>query len=197
MIKELVRVVYEQEFHTSVSDREIGILIAHNCDCDNCGDSIFGMDDFPNVKKGEVLCENCYRDKYMLDCPICENYFYKALKPKDEVIIISKEAVEQYGMEVKPGFYRVIEWPYHYGNIVTGFEGLYNNSIKLIKELDINSMLYKLQPHNGTEKVSAGECCHDCMKKYTGQSKIINNYVDKKYGRQWIKLLKEVIALGK
>lgn len=195
MIKGLIRVFYEQEFHTSVSDKEIGILIAHSCDCDNCGDSIFGMDDFPNVKKGEVLCERCYRDKYMLDCPICEEYFYKATKPKDEIIIISKEAAQE--CEVKPGFYQILQWPYYRANCVTGFEYLFTSSIKLIKELDINTMLYKIYPHNGVEKVGAGECCHDCMKKYTGQSKITNDYVDRKYGSRYVRLLKEVIALGK
>lgn len=199
-MREKIIEIYKGGYQSSpvvVSEKEIRLLIRHSCSCDQCGKSIFEIEDFPNLKRGEVLCEHCYRDKYMLDCPICEEYFYKALKPKDEVIIISKEAVKEYGMEVKPGFHQILEWPYYRANCVTGFDYLFTGSIRLIKEVDINSMLYKLHPHNGKEKVGAGECCHDCMKKYTGQSKIVNDYWNKKYGKQRVKLEKEIIAAGK
>lgn len=177
------------------SNSEVNTIIRHNCECDNCGQSIFELDDYPNVQKGEVLCEDCYRSKYMETCDICENYFYKALKPKDQILIISKEAVKEYCMDVKPGFYQVKKWPFHYGNIVSGFDGLFTDAIELIKEVDINSMLNKL--FNGNKStVWANECCHDCVKKYTGQTKITNNFIDKAHGKKRVKFMREIIALG-
>lgn len=197
---EKIREIYRSGYQSSpigLSDKNIRLLISHNCECDNCNKSIFELEDFPNLLRGEVLCEECWREKYMLTCPICENYFEKALKPKDEVVIISKEAVCGYDMNIKPGFYQVKEWPYYRANCVTGFEFLFENAIKLIKEVDINSMLRKLQPHNGSEKVAADECCHDCMKLYTGQKRIINYFVDKEYGKKRVKFMREVIKAGK
>lgn len=143
---------------------------------------------------GEVLCENCYKDKYMLTCPVCEEYFYKALKPKDEIVIISKEAVKEYDLGVKPGFHQVLKWPYYRASCL-GFDFLFTDAIKLIKELDINSMLRRL--FNGNkDTVWADECCHECMKKYTGQKKLVNNYWNKEYGQTRIKFEREVIKLG-
>lgn len=194
LIKDWYKFAYCSTSGTSTYKAKI--IAEHSCECDMCGVSIFELDDFPEVKKGEVLCEYCHRDKYMLTCPICEEYFYKANKPKDEIIIISREAIREYSLDIKPGFYQIKEWPYHYGNVVTGFEGLYPDTIALIKELDINSMLRKL--FNGNKNtVWANECCHDCMKKYTGQTKLVNNYWDKEAGKKRIKLMREVIAAGK
>jgi hypothetical protein len=100
-------------------------------------------------------------------------------------------------MEIKPGFYRVLQYPFFFGNIVTGFEGLYVDNIQLIKELDINSMFGKLFPWKNKRQVTAHECCVDCLHKYTGQAKLTNNYVDKIYGRQRIAFERKVIKSGK
>lgn len=181
---------------SAVSTYKAKVITEHNCQCDSCGISIFELEDFPEVSKGEVLCEQCYREKYMDTCVICEEYFYKATKPKEEVIIISKEAVIEYSMDVKAGFYRALEWPYYRANCVTGFEFLYKDAVKLIKELDINSMLKKL--YNGNRNIVwADECCKDCMLKYTGQKTLLNNYIDKKYGKERVKFERAVIAAGK
>lgn len=179
-----------------ITESEIRLLKRHSCSCDNCGKSIFELEDFPNLRRGEVICEDCWKDKYMLTCPICEEYFEKARKPKDEVIIISKESIDEYQMGVKPGFYQIKEWPYYRANCVTGFDFLFESAIKLIKEVDINSILRKLHPNNCYDKVDACECCHDCMKLYTGQMKITNNYVNKEYGKKRVKLMRDVIAAG-
>lgn len=193
---------YKTEFSSSpvkITQEEIDLLIKHECQCSYCCKEILEMWDFPNLntEKDEIICEDCYKTKYQVTCPICEEWFDKATKPEDQILIISSQSVEEYNLSVKPGFYQVKEWPYFYGNCVTGFDGLFDNTIELIRECDINSMLYKLQPHNGKEKVSAGECCHACMEKYTGKTEIVNNYCNKRYGAKRVKLEKQVIVDGK
>lgn len=181
---------------SELSNYKISVLKKHDCCCDSCGKSIFEMDDFPQVKRSEVLCEYCEREKYFETCPICEEYFEKPKKTTDEFVIISKESVKEYGMNVKPGFYQVLEHPYFLANCVTGFDALFEDAIKLIRECDINSMLYKLYPHNGQTKVTADSCCPDCMKKYTGQTRIENNYCNKSYGKKRVMLERQVIKDG-
>lgn len=198
---EKIKAHYETEFSSSphsITEEEISLLINHEYECDNCSKSLFTLYDFPNlsIEDNEVLCEDCYRDEYMETCPICEDSFDKPRTAADNILIISKEAIEEYGLQIMPGFYQVKKWPFFYGNCVTGFDGLFDDAIELIRECDINSMLYKLQPHNGKEKVGAGDCCHSCMLKYTGQTKIRNHYVDKVYGRKRVKLIKQVIEQG-
>jgi hypothetical protein len=190
---------YEKVFVHPITKEEIDLLIKHNCECDHCSKSLFEMYDFAelSIDEDEVLCEHCYRYEYMTPCPICEDSFLTPTKADDNILIIPKETIEEYGMSIKPGFYQVKKWPFFYGNCVTGFDGLFDDAIELIRECDINSMLYKLYPHNGKEQVSAGDCCHNCMLKYTGQTKVTNHYTDKAYGRKRVRLEKEVIQNGK
>lgn len=153
-----------------IDQREIEIIIASDCQCFSCGVDIFEMDDFPIFIDGQMYCEQCELDKFYSTCSICENY-YETPAPKEEIIIISKESIEEYGMKIKPGFYKVLKYPYFYGDIVSGFSGLFDNTLELIKEVNINSMIYKLHPGRVKKKISAGDCCHDCMMKYTAQTK--------------------------
>ncbi len=198
--KEEILARYKTGFSSSphqISNEDLELVIKSECNCWSCGKSIFEMDDFPTVRDGDLLCEDCEREKYYLTCDICENYFEKALSPGEEIIIISKEAVEEIGEDIKPGFYQVLKWPYFLGATGFGFEMLFKENISLIKELDINSMKDKLYPHNAPHRIMAEECCHECAARYTGKTKIINNYWDKEYGKMRVKLERKVIKEGK
>lgn len=186
---------FKSEYSSSpvdISEEKIDCLIKNNCTCDNCGESIFELDDFPVFKDDGVLCEHCDLDKNYEMCPICQDYFEKAFKADDFYFLLSKEAVEGYGMKLKPGFYRTLRWPFYYGNCVTGFEGIFDNTLELIHECDINSMLKKLD-HGSADENLNGEVCQECLKIWTGQTEIKNNYCDKEYGAQYIAKQKEVI----
>lgn len=202
MNKKQIELWYKEKYQSSpiqVSSKEIKTILSSECNCSSCGKSIFELDDYPNVnvKESEVLCEYCYKDKYMETCPLCEDYFEKATKPEEQILIISKEAIEEYDIDIKPGFYQVKKWPYHYGNIVSGFEGVFNDALELIRECDINSMLKRIREGRENEEVGAGECCDGCMNKYTGKTTLVNNYINKSYGKKLIKLMNEVISEGK
>lgn len=177
-----------QSSPVTITNREINLLTKTDCECQNCGKSIFDMDDFPNInfKESEVLCERCHTEEYMETCPICEEYYYKPEKKEKQFLIISKEAVKEYQLSVKPGFYKVKKKPFFYGDCITGFDGLFNENIELVREVDINSILFKLYSHNGKEKVTADTCCSDCVNKYTANKKISNNYFDKQYGKKLV-----------
>lgn len=176
-----------------LSRHEVNRLIKVDCDCEQCGTSIFELEDYPSIERKEVICSRCYHEKYEATCPICEEYFLKATKPSEEKIIVTKEAFKELGLD-KPGFYQVTSYPYYRACIVVGVEQLYSDSMKLIRECDINSMHKKLY---GNGDITSGECCHDCAGKYTGQIRIKNNYANKAYGKKRIVLERQVIKEGK
>lgn len=177
----------------SLNRREINLLIKADCKCEYCGTSIFELDDFPRTDGKEVICEECFHEQYEATCPICEEYFEKALKAKDEKIVVTKEAMAELGID-KPGFYQVTSYPYYRACVVMGVEQLYQSSLKLIRECDINSMHKKLYPHS--DEITSGECCHDCVDRYSGKSKIKNNYCDKEYGKKRVAFERKVINDG-
>lgn len=197
---EKIRTHFEKEYMSSprnVDDEDMQVIIEQDCKCSRCSKSIFELYDFPLIQHGEVWCEDCDREEHYSYCPICENSYENPTIEGGHYLVISKEAVKDYGIDAKPGFYKVLKYPYYRACLVGGFESLFEDAIELIRECDINSMIHKLYPHAGEEKVSADSCCEDCMKKYTGQTKIVNNYTNKRYGKKRVALEKKVIAEGK
>lgn len=189
---------FENEFSSSpqdVSEKELEKIIECDCECDCCGKNLFEMDDFPVFRDDRFLCPECEIDKYFESCPICQEHFEKAENAKDFRLLISKEAVEDYNMEIKPGFYLTNEWPFYYGNCVTGFDAVFPSALHLVKECDINSMLTRLNHGSAGENLD-GEVCHECFKIWTGQQEIENNYVNQEYGAKYIALQSQIIAEG-
>lgn len=199
-ILEKIRAHYAKEYSSSphdVDDDDIRIIIEQDCRCSQCAKSIFELYDFPSIQDGQVWCEDCDRNEHYTYCPICENDYENPTIEGGDYLVISKQAIDNYGINAKPGFYKVLRYPYYRACLVGGFESLFEDAIELIRECDINSMIHKLYPHAGEEKVSADSCCEDCMKKYTGQTEIKNEYFDNKHGRKRVALEKKVIAEGK
>lgn len=184
---------YKKIFSTEVTEEEIDILIKNNCECCRCSTSLFEMDDFPEIHNGYVYCEDCYKEEFMDTCPICEEYFTKATCPEEEKIIVTKWASRELGLE-KAGFYQVKEYPYTFGDILSGVHSLFNDSLELIRECDINSMLTKI--YEREMEIISSECCHQCVNKYTGKTKLENNYTDEEYGEKFIAIQNEVIKNG-
>lgn len=59
------------------SDEELDFIIENDCKCYSCGESVDEFNDFPEllIEENELLCEECYTEKYRKICPICENYY--------------------------------------------------------------------------------------------------------------------------
>lgn len=149
-----------------VSDEEIDIIINNDCECSRCNTSIFQLYDFPEISEGEVYCEDCYRDSFFDKCEICNDYFPSPTKPEEHRIVITKESIEEAHLDVKEGFYQILEYPFYYGDIVFGFSGFFEKSLKLLKQVDINKALHKEYPMM-TDLCMSGNICDDCVEKYS------------------------------
>lgn len=59
------------------TDDEIEFIIKKDCTCDECGENVEEFNDFPEllIEEDELLCEECYGQKYRVICPICENSY--------------------------------------------------------------------------------------------------------------------------
>lgn len=161
--------------------------------CEQCGDSIFELDDFPDINADGVYCEDCHRELYYDTCHVCQEDYEKPKKPTDRYFVVSKESEGEAG--VRAGFYQVTKYPYFLAAVAFGFECLFEDSIKLLKACDINSMLRKIDGNN-YDKVNANECCESCAKKYSGITPLVNNYSNKRRGAKLIKEHSKIIADG-
>ena len=113
---------------------------------------------------GEAMCDKCYQNHYQLICPVCKEFFDKAQKVEDYYFAITREAINEYGVEyenetMRPGIYKALEWPMFHGDCVTGFNGFFNGTIKLLKEIDLSDEAY------------CEEICYDCVIKVRQESK--------------------------
>ena len=128
-----------------------------------------------------VMCDDCYTQNYQQQCPICEDNFDKPTKPEELFFVVAKEVCGDVASEpIKPGIYQTTCWPYYLGSTGFGFETLFGGSIKLVRELDINSMLKKL--HRSSDPIGADEICPDCVEKFTNlKYKRRTEYCDKFY----------------
>jgi len=92
-----------------ITDEEIKLLIAYNCRCGECNTSIFELDDFPDIdiKKDEVLCEDCYYEEYYEQCPLCEKDYY--IEPEPDKF--PKSPFYYIGNQSQSGIYHAKSYP--------------------------------------------------------------------------------------
>ena len=59
------------------TDVELDFIIKKECTCDDCGESVDEFNDFPEllIDEDELLCEECYGQKYRVICPNCEDSY--------------------------------------------------------------------------------------------------------------------------
>ena len=147
-------------------------------ECTYCGNDL-NSEELENPRKDEhddVICDECYDDKHMNICELCEDYYEKPETPEETFFVVSKEASEE--LDIKPGFYQVLSYPYLFGDIVFGVSSVFENSVKLIKKANINSMLRKMYGKNVGE-IGATEICDSCFNKYTSSKyEVRTNYCD-------------------
>ena len=162
-------------------------------ECTYCGNDL-DNEELESPRKdddGDIICDNCYSDNYMNYCPLCEEEYEKPTKPEELFFCISNEVCEYVAMNpIKPGIYQTTSWPYFLGATGFGFEMLFENSIKLVRELNINSIIKKLYGKN--ESFGADEICDSCVDKYTNM-----NYRKRvEYTDKWYRLHRNIYERG-
>lgn len=167
---------YEKGFASSpvkVENSEIDFILKHDCSCTDCGTSIFELDDFPQLveTEDELLCEECYREKYMEYCNYCEDLCDLESFDKD-YFILNEEAAKE--TNYIAGVYKVISRPFYFGNILTGFDSFFDNSIKLVFPIKINE-LKKIECGDMSQEVNSGEICNDCLQKLLRNNRYIKS----------------------
>ena len=152
------------------SDEELDLIIEHSCECDDCGESFFEMDDFPDIsiENDEVLCEDCYFDKYRDTCIICEESYEK--EDVSDYFFITQKNTKTAGIPV--GMYKVLKRPFYYGDCITGFDAFFNDSIEKVSNMDINKVYAAHNPRNEKE-ITADLICPDCAEKYLRKDNFI------------------------
>lgn len=160
---------YSSSPHT-YTGAQLDVLIENGCQCTNCGESIFEMDDFPSVRNGSTFCEECEREEFEQYCPICEESFEKPEQPKDCRFVLSTSQAEGLGM--KPGIYQVEKFPFYLSNMLIGFDSFFLDSITLVRECDVEAMHHKMfqvffKGRHKKEELSCDYICPCCFEQYT------------------------------
>lgn len=122
------------------------------------------------------LCDDCMDEKrcdYNFICGICQDWHDNPTKPEENFFVLTPAMIEEFDMECKPGIYQVLEYPFHYGDIVFGFSGIEYDSVKLLREIDVLAVMKKINKLNhGSSKYTCIDCpeiCQDCAEKYVGK----------------------------
>lgn len=147
-----------------LTSKEFKVLKKQDFECYSCGKDLIKDDDFPSIKEEEALCEECYTEQYRTVCDVCEEYFENLDFPKDdEHIYINRELSKEQGYET--GIYKVLSKPFFYGSILTGFDAFFDNSLELVKSIDLDKY-YEILYHSKDE-IKSGTICPECVKKFT------------------------------
>jgi DNA-directed RNA polymerase subunit RPC12/RpoP len=175
MIKKIKK-QYKSGFSSSpikVTDLEIDFLIKQNCECSRCGKSIFEMYDFPEllIEDDEIMCEECYDENYRETCPICEES-YDTKDFVNDFFVLNEEAAKE--TKKQPGIYRILERPFFFGNIVSGFESFFDSAIKLEIPLRINEYK-KIKIDEGCCEVISDNICTECAEKFLRKENYIKS----------------------
>ena len=147
------------------SDEELDVIIASDCKCDHCGKSIFDLNDFPEVKDGEVICEDCYSIEYRTICPICEEEYEK--DAETDYFFITKSTTRDARLPI--GLYKALERPFFYGDCVTGFDGFFDGAVEQVNDLSIDEFISIKHGRlmREEEDIETDMICPDCAKLYT------------------------------
>jgi len=99
------------------------------------------------VDENEFLCPDCYIDEFTKRCPICENYI--EFEKFADAFLLGRKLANDIGM--KSGLYKIVYYPFCFGNCLTGFDGFFDHAIEWIKEFEIKHF-------DGAEII-----CKDCF----------------------------------
>lgn len=145
------------------NDDQLDLIINHDYSCDNCGKSVFEMNDFPEVliDEDQLLCEECYDEEYRTVCPLCEDLCKK--EDMTEYFFITKETSKAVHKPI--GMYKILKFPFYYGDCVFGFDAFFDDAIERVSGLDITEAYALHNPSNGKD-ILLDNICPDCAERY-------------------------------
>lgn len=186
MCKEKIIKFYETGYSSSpqlIDEDKISVIMKNDYECNYCNTSIFKLNDFPIIRGDEVVCEECFYEAFCEVCPLCENSFEAPTSPKEHRIVVGEEVEKEKGIQA--GIYQVKKYPFQ----IFCFE-----SVELVKPIHMNALFKRLG--YDSEEVGVASICNCCFKKYTGQTYIKNNYVNRRYGMHKVITEKGLIQKG-
>ncbi|MDR1938261.1 MAG: hypothetical protein LBQ73_07170 [Tannerellaceae bacterium] len=159
-----------QSSPVEIGEEGIKRLIEHECECDYCGQSIFEIDDYPVISVGrdEVICEDCYDEHHRTVCPLCEEHIDN--DDMSEYFFISKEISREVHKEM--GMYKILRYPFYYGDCVTGFDDFFDSAIEKVSNIDIKECL-SVKYSTGKYDVLLDRVCDNCAETYLGKDNFI------------------------
>lgn len=123
--------------------------------------------------------EKCYDIEYRRICPSCEDSYHKD-DENSKHFFITKDLAKDTGMDI--GLYKVLKYPFFWGNIVFGFESFFEDRIEKISDLDI---VKAKQIEEGNRDYEYSDfICIECLEKYTRK----DNYI---YALPYYNILRE------
>lgn len=132
--------------------------------CSTCGDALIGDEyKMPSTgKDGEVLCDDCYEDKYLHVCEICDE-----VRENNEkyYFVINQEIIDDKGIEYNdkpmlPGIYKPLKEHFDINDQVFGFQGFVDGALECVVNIDIPGEHWELCP----------QICESCVAKYKEKS---------------------------
>ncbi len=111
----------------------------------------------------EVLCDDCYDEKYRRICPLCEEYYEDSKTVEDGfyyMIIEKREGSDTIGKSLQRGIYQIIQFPFFADGMI---EGHYFS--RAFKKLRILTKEEKEKIKK--EEIKDNEICKDCVNEVT------------------------------
>ena len=119
--------------------------------CEYCGNRLTDEEiEYPpgaGPEEGELICEDCYHERYEFTCCWCQNY---DLDEYQHVFLVLTEKVDDF----KPGVYRIVAKPYYADGMIEGF--ILPHAIERVCAVPDGV---------DTEGYPAGHLCRECQTK--------------------------------
>lgn len=157
---------FERKHGMEFSEEERQKMIAQDFCCSSCQRDF--RDEYMDFmfEDNEIMCYECYEDRYQNLCPICQDFYDKPTTPQETYFVITKEGEEETGM--KAGVYQAVKFPIFSASYI-GDTHIWKDSVKLLRECDVASMHKKIHNSKSNEldfySEFVCECCADFYSK--------------------------------
>lgn len=111
-MKDLKKKIIENKWSSGspkFSSDDLKLILKHEEQCVCCGENIFDLDDFPEIRDGDLLCMDCYDDRYRTMCPLCEEWYEK--NENDEGSFPKSPFFYFIENDPKNGVYEALDYP--------------------------------------------------------------------------------------
>lgn len=137
--------------------------------CSYCGDELDGeeLESPYKDESGDIICDDCYHDHYEGTCDLCQNIVQNTeLESKPgELFAVWSEASAIGAKDLKPGYYRVKEWPMYVSDMLSA--SFFSESIEKIMDLDEEG-----QRAAQDAWTPCGKLCAECRKRLEDAIKV-------------------------